>query len=152
MSFIKWQKEFLTGLPEVDQQHQKLIETLNLLHFLLSKGKIQEEIREILHFLDNYTVEHFGTEEKLMVQHSGQIPRDLKERHFREHRYFIDRIQEFHGLLEAYQNGEQEKEALLELFEFLCIWLCEHILGTDKETASHLINIQEEASLAPQGL
>ncbi|NPA49672.1 MAG: hemerythrin family protein [Thermodesulfobacteria bacterium] len=138
MSFIKWQEGFLTGIPEVDAQHQRLIETLNTLHFLLKHGGSHEEILEILRFLDNYTVEHFGTEEDLMEKADGKFPKELRERHLREHRYFIDKVQEFHGVFDAYRNGEQEREAILKLFAFLSHWLCEHILKTDKETASYL--------------
>ncbi len=138
MSFIKWQEEFVTGLPEVDQQHQKLIDTMNVLHLLLKKENIGEEIKDILLFLDDYTVDHFGTEEKLMKEAGEKVPEDLVKRHIKEHRYFIDKIQEFHALFEAYQSGEEEKEAVFKLFEFLCRWFCEHILKTDKETASYL--------------
>ncbi len=139
MSFIKWQEAFLTGIPKVDAQHQKLIETLNNLHFLLKKGENHEEIFEILQFLDQYTVEHFSTEEALMKKADGKLPEDLREKHFREHRYFIDKVQEFHGIFDAYRQGEHEREAMLKLFAFLSHWLCEHILKTDRETASYLV-------------
>ncbi len=141
MPFIKWQNKFITGIAEVDQQHKKLIDTLNFIFDLLKKDKAHEEIKEILLFLDNYTVEHFGTEEKLMEKANNKLPKELRERHLREHRYFIDKVQEFHGHFEAYKQGEKEKEALLDLFGFLGYWLCDHILKTDKETAPYLLEI-----------
>jgi len=139
MSLIKWQEAFLTGIDEIDRQHQKLFETLNTLHFLLKKGSKHEQVEEILKFLEEYTIEHFGTEEKFIKETNGKIPEELYGRHLKEHRYFIDRVQHFQGIFDAYKNGEHEREAMLKLFAFLSNWLCDHILKTDKETASFLL-------------
>ncbi|AEH45924.1 hemerythrin-like metal-binding protein [Thermodesulfatator indicus DSM 15286] len=137
MSFIKWQDEFLTGVSQIDAQHQQLIETLNRLHVLLrNKNPSKEEIDSVLNFLTQYTVDHFGTEEHLMKTTPG-FPEDLKERHFKQHRYFIDKVQEFRGVLEDYHQGQNERRHVLDLFAFLSYWLCEHILKIDKETAKY---------------
>ncbi len=134
MGFIKWLPEYETGLVEVDKQHRALIEAINKLHVLLHQDFSREELKEIIDFLNEYVVEHFGTEEKLMRENPN-FPEKILERHLKEHRYFIDRIQEFTGLFE---DQETPKEALLKLFEFLGNWFCEHILRIDKETASFL--------------
>ncbi len=140
MSLIKWQDAFLTGIERVDAQHKKLLETLNTLHFLLKRGGKHEPIEEIIKFLEEYTVEHFGTEEELMKKANGKLPEELYKRHLKEHRYFIDKVQDFQGVFDAYKSGEHEREAMLNLFAFLSNWLCDHILKTDKETASYLLS------------
>lgn len=135
MAFIKWQDEFLVGIPKVDEQHRKLLETINDLHLLLHTQVSPEKLKDIIFFLNEYVVEHFGTEEAMMKR-SKHLPEELREKHFREHRFFVDKIQEFTGVLEteaAIQNGQ-----LLELFEFLGHWFANHILQIDKETAAYL--------------
>ncbi|WP_022852381.1 bacteriohemerythrin [Thermodesulfatator atlanticus] len=137
MSFIKWQDEFLVGIPEIDAQHEQLIETLNRLHALLrSKTPPKEEVYDVLEFLNHYTIEHFGTEETKMRETPG-FPQDLLERHLKQHRYFVDKVQEFRGVLDDYHEGLNERRNVLDLFAFLSYWLCEHIMKIDKETARY---------------
>ncbi len=145
MAFIKWQKEFLVGIPKVDEQHRKLLDTINDLHLLLHTKVSPEKLKEIVFFLNEYVVEHFGTEEALMKE-SPHLPPDLREKHFREHRFFVDKIQEFTGALET-ENSDEEGY-LLELFEFLGRWFANHILKIDKETALYL---RESEAIAPPG-
>ncbi len=153
MAFIKWQDEFLVGIPKVDEQHRKLLETINDLHLLLHTRVSPEKLKDIVFFLNEYVVEHFGTEEALMKA-STALPEKLRERHFREHRFFVDKIQEFTGTLET--ESANKEGYLLDIFEFLGHWFADHILKIDKETAAYLRqdrelrNKNEEESL-PHG-
>ncbi|OAG26769.1 bacteriohemerythrin [Thermodesulfatator autotrophicus] len=142
MSFIKWQDEFLTGVSQIDTQHRQLIETLNRLHQLLRISPPKEEIYEVLEFLTQYTVEHFGTEEHFM-KITPDFPQELRERHLKQHRYFIDKVQEFRGVLDDYHEGQSERRNILDLFAFLSYWLCEHIMKIDKETARYFREVPE---------
>ncbi len=135
MSFIEWLPEYETGFEEIDAQHRSLIKILNDLHSMLYEEKTgREELKKVINFLNEYIVEHFSTEENLM-KNAPAFPPDFFEKHLKEHRYFIDRIQEFTGLFE---NGSLSTKELVKLFEFLGNWFCGHILRIDKDTATLL--------------
>ena len=68
-----------TGLPEVDEQHFKLVSILNHLASYLTKNVEEDELLKLFDELVNYTVYHFGTEE-------AQIRNfDVDERHVIDH-------------------------------------------------------------------
>lgn len=125
MDVFKWDKNFETGIAQVDQQHHQLIDITNAFGEQLAQGDIHEEsINKLLKRLIDYTVEHFSTEEKLMQQ-TGIDDKHLS-RHQQEHQSFLEEV----TLLEQSYN-RQEKETGRHLFEFLANWLAFHILGTD---------------------
>ncbi len=143
MAFIKWQNAFKTGHPKVDEQHQKLLNTLNDVHYLINNRLDFSKLKEIIFFLNEYIIEHFGTEEKLMQE--GNLPTTLHKLHLKEHRFFIDKIQEFSSFLEIQEpiNSEQKNEDIFtyasKLFEFLGNWFTHHILEIDKKTMQYLL-------------
>jgi len=146
MGFIKWQEEFQTGHTEVDEQHRKLLNTLNDIHFLINTRIDFRKLKEIIFFLNDYIIEHFGTEEKLMQESSG-LPKALHKLHLKEHRFFIDKIQEFSSFLEIqepFDEGDQKKQQDIftyasKLFEFLGRWFAHHILEIDKKTMRYIL-------------
>ena len=66
--------EFLPSLYThnaiIDAQHQELINTINKLYEAIGSGKGTDEAKNALAFLMQYTVFHFGGEEKLMQEDS----------------------------------------------------------------------------------
>ena len=138
MAFIKWQEEFLTGITKVDEQHRKLLDILNDVHFLLHTQLDKEKIKEIIFSLNNYIIEHFTTEEELMKEKRKLIPKDLYQKHISEHRFFVDKIQEFTSMLEIEINEGNTSEYLLDLFSFLGDWFTHHILEIDKQTFQYI--------------
>ncbi|NMG58230.1 hypothetical protein E1H12_06745 [Geitlerinema sp. P-1104] len=66
MRTIPWDESLRVGIDPIDQQHQQLIEQLNLLMIALQENKAKSEIERIIGFLEQYINRHFGFEENCM--------------------------------------------------------------------------------------
>jgi methyl-accepting chemotaxis protein len=127
--FIEWSGALSVGHSEIDRQHQKLIEIANRLYAAMQAGKGREVVGPLLDELIDYTVEHFGWEEKLMTKH-GYAQQD---RHMAEHRKLIDDVSKFKR---QFEGGNAS--ITVELIGFLRDWLVNHILKVDKALARDL--------------
>ena len=126
MGFIEWNVNFYTGLPEVDQQHNKLVALANRLSET-SEG--DEEVLDLaFQELKDYIVEHFSLEEKLMVE--AQIDAVHFRYHKNAHALFVAKIAE---LWDA--RDSDAGQTLPEMLDFLKSWILQHILQTDRRMA-----------------
>jgi methyl-accepting chemotaxis protein len=114
------------GLREIDKQHEKLVSLINQLHKIMKLRLGNKKAAEILDELVEYTVTHFGYEEKIMKEYKYD---DLVE-HSRKHVELIGKVGEF-------QRQFKQGNAMLtmDLMDFLKDWLVNHIQGTDKKYA-----------------
>ncbi len=139
-TYFQWDKDFLTGLDKVDEQHFGLVEIINdLLRFSLKSDMIMiEEINEILDRLTIYVVDHFQTEDELM--HEYGIDSRHIELHEKLHSDFVGKVNQY------FSNKEELRfpEKLNEVSEFLVRWLAYHILNTDKSMVRQMNYIKNE--------
>jgi len=121
---LQWDQSLAVGIQEIDRQHQKLVQMICDLHEAMRTGKGKDQVEMILGELENYAVEHFGYEEKLMEQH--KYPGYLN--HHKEHVAFVDKVV-------AFGNDFRANRAALttEVMNFLKNWLVGHIKGTDQK-------------------
>jgi hemerythrin len=91
MPSISWDDRLNLGIPEIDQQHQRLVQMIDDLSEAMIQGRSQEVLQSILAGLVDYTHIHFATEERYFAQ--VQYPET--PRHQAQHQTFIDRITEF---------------------------------------------------------
>lgn len=129
MAFIEWQPSFSVKVPELDQQHQRLVGMLNRMHEALHAGGDAAEAEKVLEDLGVYTRHHFTTEERLMEQCGYP---ELEE-HRRKHRAMERQVMVFRE-----QIGGGGVSAQLKLMSFLRDWLQKHILETDMRYSEHL--------------
>lgn len=66
MPVAVWSEKFETGIEEIDNQHKNLFVVINRLAGCFKAGRAEDEAREALGFLSEYTKEHFDTEEEFM--------------------------------------------------------------------------------------
>ncbi|NPA40106.1 MAG: hemerythrin family protein [Thermodesulfobacteria bacterium] len=131
MPFIEWTEEFLTGFPEIDTQHKRLVILTNHLYECIRSGEAPQVVDEILDDLFAYAHYHFKTEERLMEKYDyPELPS-----HRREHQKFIAKIREF---LDERQHSEEKTKLTIEIMKFLKDWLISHVLGTDKKYVPYL--------------
>lgn len=128
MSIFKWRKSYETGVSEMDEQHQKLIELINKLYLVMRDGESQSSVVDILQEMDSYAVRHFQDEEKLL-QEKGYPE---YESHVALHQQYRDKIRE---LMEA---SVKEKEQVKETYSFLREWWMDHIVGQDRQYGEFL--------------
>ena len=105
--------EFLPSLYThnaiIDAQHQELINTINKLYEAIDSGKGTDEAKNALAFLMQYTVFHFGGEEKLMQEDKYPL--------FTEHQKLMEE-----GATEDFADQVEQE---------ITNWLVVHIKGMD---------------------
>lgn len=127
MEILKWGKEFELGIPEIDQQHKKLVDILNSFYTELAGNVDRDEaIKHFFDDLERYLISHLKFEEEFMQQ----MGFDNFESHKKVHDMFIKLYQEEK---ERYLNGN--KKALNELVALSLSWLLNHIAKTDRKYA-----------------
>jgi hemerythrin-like metal-binding protein len=127
-AFIEWNSKYELGIRIIDDQHKKLVETVNKLHEAMEHRGARQVMPEILDSLVDYTKIHFRTEEELMRKYGFEGYED----HRHEHDDFIEKVSDF---VEKFQH---HSTISLEVMDFLKNWLLHHILQTDKETVQFL--------------
>jgi hemerythrin-like metal-binding protein len=124
MALINWNETYSVKIKEIDTQHKKLVDLINLLHDSMKGGKGREQVEPILTELVNYTAYHFSFEEKLFGQHNYP---DTKI-HIRQHNDLLEQVKIY---IKSFQDGKGVLP--IELMDFLQKWLLNHINGTDKK-------------------
>lgn len=122
MELFKWTTDWSVGNELIDSDHVHLIELINKLHYSMMMGKGAQLVGEILNELIQYTVEHFGREERLMLE--------INYDEYAQHKH------EYEKLIEAVQAIKAKFEAGLivppvSVFGFLTEWLFKHIKACD---------------------
>jgi hemerythrin len=119
--------EYYTGIEFIDQEHSRLFEIANEAYELLTNQFIPDKydyIVKVIEELRDYTQYHFNHEEEYMNQIGYK--RILSQKV--AHDDFIQKINDF----DLDSIDENQKDALLELLDFLNTWLVEHIYKRDK--------------------
>jgi len=125
--FVLWNEKYNTGIKEIDDQHKKLVEILNKLYESFVDRTTNERMNEVIKEMAEYTVYHFGVEEKYFkdFNYAGA------DEHISEHETFIQKVKIFH------EDMEQGKVSVtFQLMNFLRNWLIQHINGTDRKYIS----------------
>jgi hemerythrin len=120
----RWKKEYETGIPEIDKQHQNFFIILSKLYDVVPKNNNDEEISEIISELKSYSLYHFKTEEDLLEKYA--YPEQEKIPHVEMHHKLCESIKEF-------EKNDTESLGIIgyKLAEFAREWLIDHILKTD---------------------
>lgn len=124
MALITWTENFSVQVQSIDDQHKKLIGLVNDLYDAMRAGKARDVLGKVLSELIDYTVYHFGTEEKLFVKYGYPEYKAHKKEH-------DDLTKQAVALKEKFDNGNMM--ITIEVMNFLKDWLNNHILGTDKK-------------------
>jgi len=121
MGIAIWSSRYETGHRIIDSQHQALFGAINQLAESFRAGNSSCQVRESLAFLEEYTCEHFQTEEGLMRE-AGFA--GLAE-HAAIHAELVEQVRELQARLEGGQP------ATMEVMIFLADWLTHHIDEAD---------------------
>ena len=122
--FFPWKPEYSVKIQEIDEQHKKIIDMLNRLYTAFMNKEHDQQIGKIIEELEEYTVYHFGTEEKYFYRYG--FP-ETKE-HMLKHINFTDKIKTFK------EDYKQNNSSLtFQVVNFLKDWLNHHILIEDQK-------------------
>ncbi len=82
MSLIQWKDEYSVGVPDVDHEHQELIDHINRLHERLDEGD-RGSVVDALGQIYNLVAAHFALEERVMLMNEYPEYSAHKEDHER---------------------------------------------------------------------
>jgi hemerythrin len=132
MPVMIWNESLSVMVPEIDDQHRKLIAMINNLHEAMKTGEGRQVIGQLLNSLTRYTQTHFAAEEKLMAQ--VDYP-DLAA-HQEIHRNLIKQVESLKA-----DHASGKLSISMDTMNFLSDWLTKHIQGTDKKYVPFLTKV-----------
>lgn len=137
--FFIWDRQFETGMPELDQQHQKLVQLINVLGRMLSaeleSQLFEQSMLRIFDELAAYVDYHFRFEEDLMTRY--HYDKEHFGAHIRAHADFIREIAEARN-----STGDHPEDVAGRVLTMLSNWLINHILDADLRMAKTILALQ----------
>lgn len=124
MSTFVWKPEYSVNIKVIDEQHKKLVDTINILYDAMSEGKGRAVLAEIFNNLAEYATVHFATEQDFMVGYSYP---DYIE-HKNEHDKFVLKVE---GFKKQFEKGQISLP--IEIATFLVDWLHKHLIEMDQK-------------------
>jgi hemerythrin len=74
----EWDKRLETGIDEIDDQHRELFNRIDKLELAMYSGKGAAELKQLVEFLLSYVDEHFGSEERVMLDAGYPVSRSMR--------------------------------------------------------------------------
>ena len=68
MALKGWDSSFSVNIPNLDNDHKKMVDMIGQLHQAMSQGKSKDLLNPLINELANYTVSHFSAEEKYLSE------------------------------------------------------------------------------------
>ncbi|NOU20061.1 MAG: hemerythrin family protein [Bacteroidales bacterium] len=130
MAAIVWTEALSVKVKSIDDQHKKLIDMINDFYDSINKHSNDELILNLINSMKNYTVMHFSTEEKYMLQY--KYPH--YDQHRVEHQNFVSKVNEFEKKVKS-----GKIIVSYEITSFLKDWLKNHIQDTDKKYSDFFV-------------
>ena len=134
-----WDRQFETGIPEIDRQHRKLVQLINTLgRMLFIETETEFFVKSLFRVFDelaDYVDYHFRFEEDLIGRYN--CDKEHGDTHKHAHADFIRQITEARGAA-----IDQPAEITGRTLTFLSKWLMTHIVGTDMRMAKKILAIQ----------
>lgn len=137
-----WNKNFETGIPEIDVQYEQLVHLLNQLAAHIANKSNPVTLMQVFSELENYIHHHFSDEEKIL--HAYFEEDSWLTNHLQAHSSFISKITE----LKKEQSTKSTDEIVEDIVKFLTHWLAFHILDNDRRMALAVLEIQTGLSIA----
>ncbi len=119
---MPWGPNIMIGIKRVDDQHKVLVRLINDLHKAMKTKQGKPALVKIMAELVDYTVMHFGMEEKLFSQYGYKEEKEHKA----IHKKLVDQVLDYQKRLIA-----GDPTVSINLMTFLKDWLTSHIKGID---------------------
>lgn len=128
MLFV-WDESCKTGITEIDQDHEGLVNLINDLYEAMQDGSGGALLLPIFSALKHYTENHFAREEDFMLK--CEVPD--REKHIQEHQLMTVKLAELES-----RHRKGEAAISLQALTFLRDWLKNHIYVVDKAMVSRM--------------
>jgi len=121
---VAWTPELSVGVERFDSHHRRLFALVNNLYNVMRSGSRKATLEGVFDELLDYTVYHFGAEEKAF-ELSGYPEADA---HRASHAELVAKAQALRSDLD-----EGKPMVAVDVMTFLRDWVTNHILGDDKQ-------------------
>lgn len=121
---FNWQDSYSVGITTMDDQHKQLIGIISDLYDAMAKGKGRQILDEVFTRLEEYTLTHFRSEEKLMKLYGYPDYQCQLE----QHQKFVDQLVSLRK-----KSASTTEPVSVQTVSFMRDWLINHILKEDKK-------------------
>lgn len=131
---FRWSERLSVGNDQMDGEHKMLISYLNIIGNYKMKydagdSLSHEAVRGVIKRLIDYTVVHFRDEEVLLARYG--YPNI--ESHKAIHRHLVEQVKMLADKFES-----QGVAVVPVLYNFVSVWLKDHIMGVDQRYAKYV--------------
>ena len=135
-SVMEWTEDLSVGVQTIDNQHKELFARINDLVAAVKQHTCKYKIGDVIKFLEEYIVFHFGEEEKYMREHD--YPGYLQ--HKAQHEIFIKNFEELKKELPKLEGGAKpgSYDLSVETNQVVVDWILDHIAKIDKKLGEFL--------------
>ena len=132
MLYIVWNDNNNFGIPIIDEQHRRIVATINSLFCSIREGHGFDALKPTMSILTQYTKVHFRTEEALMVKTDYPV----LEEHILLHKELAKKTKDI------MQESILYKDANIAL-KFLREWWLGHINKEDRKYTPYFKKLME---------
>ncbi len=133
---MEWTKDLSVGVEKIDEQHRELFAKINDLVAAIKSHTCKYKIGDVMKFLEDYVVFHFGEEEKFMREfyYPGY------KRHRAQHEEFMRNLEKLKEELPKLEDGKKpgSYDLSVETNQIVVNWIIEHISKVDKSLGKFL--------------
>jgi hemerythrin len=128
---VLWNDNLASGSTEIDDQHKELFKRIDGLLNALEKGSGREKVAEIVQYLTDYVVFHFGNEENYMAKYAYSSA----SAHKAQHEQFV---KNFLKLKERLMREGINAQLTEDTKQLVVDWLINHIKYSDRALGMYL--------------
>ena len=128
---IQWTEDLATGFDEIDTQHKEIFERINRLLESCNRGRGKNEVGDVIRFLEDYAVMHFGTEEKYMTKYDYPEYASHKAQH-------VEFVINFSRLKRQFEQDGPGVHVVVSVNHMVVEWLKNHIRKVDTALGTFL--------------
>ena len=126
---IKWSDRYSVSHSDLDQQHQKLIQLINVLGVSIDQSRGNEYVIKVIAELMKYAEDHFQKEEQLLKD--ADYPNYTE--HANEHIRFRNKVAKYSREMKQDLSPGDNKAFQGTVLNFMKEWLISHIMSSDKK-------------------
>jgi len=136
-----WNKNFETGIAQIDEQHQVIIKLINKMATYIGNQSDTHSLDSVFTELTNYTIYHFESEELVWEKY---LSADSSfDEHKKAHERFISEVCE----IKQQKEGKSNQQISEDVLSFLTHWLAFHILDSDMRMSKVIFAIKSGIAL-----
>lgn len=132
MAMLAWNDSLSVNVAEIDAQHKGLVDMVNKLYDSMRQDHAASVLLDIVDEMGEYTVVHFGTEER----HMDEKGYPDSAAHKAEHAAFVEKVTQ---VTAECRTGTTALS--MDILNFLSGWLVTHINGDDKKLGAYLNSV-----------